>query len=205
MRKGKVLLSETDLVDLVMKSIIKAAKGVKPDDSSPEKTDSSVSMGPTNVSDSEYKEKVIKLLSGYEGFREKAYRDAGRYAIGYGSTYVDGVPVKAGDRITREKALRQKSKDIDKFKNVIIRQIGQTAWNKLDMDTRVVLTSIAYNYGRIPSRLLDAVKKGDKESMHTIIKNNLSQDNAGINRGRREDEALVLAMGQSKKVPNYDV
>jgi GH24 family phage-related lysozyme (muramidase) len=161
----------------------------------------------TSVSDSEYKQKVIDLLAGYEGFKATAYPDGkeGDYAIGFGSHNIDGIPVKPGDTITKEKAFQQKSKDIDTFKNTIIKQIGQTAWNNLDMDTRVVLTSIAYNYGRIPNDLLGAVKRGDKSEIHDVIKYTLSRHNSGINYKRRNDEANILATGQSKNVPNYNV
>lgn len=214
MGKRRIIVTEEELIDLVMKSIFNA--GVDSEDKtnkSGNKWDnqiipndlSTMTTGSTDVSDSEYREKVIKLLANYEGFRPKAYPDAGRYAIGFGSTYIDGVPVKAGDTITREKALAQKSKDIDKFKNVILRQVGQSTWDNLDLDTRVVLTSIAYNYGSIPSRLIDAVKSGDKKQIHDIIKNNLSRDNAGVNDWRRKDEAMVLATGQSGREPSYDV
>lgn len=203
MAKKRFLISEKKLIQMVMKSIFDAAKG---DDSSSQSYDNAIiSNNSGSFSDSEYKEKVIKLLGNYEGFRSEAYPDAGKYAIGYGSTYVDGVPVKAGDTITKEKAMRQKSNDIDKFRNVIIGQIGQSAWNDLDMDTKVVLTSIAYNYGSIPDRLLGAVKRGDKQEIHDIIKHNLSGDNAGVNNWRRKDEAMILATGESDRVPNYDV
>lgn len=158
-----------------------------------------------DVSDSEYKRKVVTLLSSYEGFRSKAYQDAvGVWTIGYGSTYVDGKPVKSGDTITKEKAMQQKYSDIDKFKNKIISQIGQSAWDSLDLDTRVVLTSIAYNYGSLPKSLVAAVNSGNKSAIHNVIKNELSQHNRGINRWRREDEAMILATGESKREPQYN-
>lgn len=156
-------------------------------------------------SESEYKNKVVTLLSSYEGFRSKAYRDGKRYSIGYGSSIVDGKPVKKGDTITKQKAIQQKFSDIDKFKNKITQQIGQQTWSDLDLDTKVVLTSIAYNYGRLPSNLVNAAKSKNKSRMHNIIKNDLSQHNKGINRWRREDEAGILATGESKREPNYNV
>ena len=160
----------------------------------------------TNVSDSEYLDKVIILLKAYEGFRSKAYKDAvGVWTIGFGSTYVDGRPVKRGDTITVEKAKQQKRNDIDKFKNKIISQIGQDSWDKLDLDTRVVLTSIGYNYGSLPSVLIEPAKSGDKEKLSQIIATNLSKHNRGINAWRRGDEAAILASGESKRAPEYNV
>lgn len=158
-----------------------------------------------DVSDSEYKRKVVILLSNYEGFRNKAYRDpVGVWTIGYGSTYVDGKPVQPGDTITKEKAMQQKYADIDKFKSKIISQVGQSVWDNLDLDTRVVLTSIAYNYGSLPKNLVSAVKSGNKSAIHNVIKNELSQHNRGINRWRREDEAMILATGESNREPEYN-
>lgn len=160
---------------------------------------------PSSSSESEYKDKVVTLLSSYEGFRSKAYRDGKGYSIGYGSSIVDGKPVKKGDTITKQKAIQQKFSDIDKFKNRITQQIGGQTWNDLDLDTKVVLTSIAYNYGSLPSKLVNAAKNKNKSQMHNIIKNDLSQHNKGINRWRREDEAAILATGESKREPNYNV
>lgn len=205
MAKKRIIVTEEELINLVLKSIFKGGKKTQDTENKVSSDPLDISKGSTSVSDSEYKEKVVKLLGNYEGFSPTAYPDRkGLYAIGYGSTYVDGIPVKDGDTITKEKAMRQKYSDIDKFKNTIIGQIGQTAWNNLDMDTRVVLTSIAYNYGSIPPALLDSVKRGDKSEIHDIIKYRLSQHNSGINDWRREDEAGILASGESKRVPSYD-
>lgn len=160
----------------------------------------------TDVSESEYLDKVMKLLKTYEGFRTNAYQDSvGVWTIGYGSTYVDGRPVKQGDTITADKALQQKKNDINKFKDKIISQIGRDSWNKLDLDTRVVLTSIGYNYGSLPSVLIEPAKNGDKQKMASVILSNLAKHNRGINAGRRGDEAGILATGQSKRSPKYNV
>jgi GH24 family phage-related lysozyme (muramidase) len=158
------------------------------------------------ISDSEYLNKVIKLLKAYEGFRSEAYKDAvGVWTIGFGSTYVDGRKVRRGDTITIEKAMQQKKNDINKFKNKIISQIGQHSWNQLDLDTKVVLTSIAYNYGSLPSILIEPARSGNKEKMSKIISTNLSKHNKGINAWRRGDEAAILASGESKRAPEYNV
>lgn len=167
-----------------------------------------------STSESDYFKKVMELLKAYEGFKSEAYQDAkGIWTIGYGSTYVDGKKVKKGDKITQGKALQQKKDDILRFKNIIIGQIGQKTWNGFDLDTKAVLTSIAYNYGRLPDKIINSVKSGDKKRMHPFLIDkkrmasairDLSSHNKGINRWRREDEAMVLQTGKSNRAPNYD-
>lgn len=55
----------------------------------------------------------VRLLKELEGFRNEAYLDSGGIpTIGYGSTKVNGVPVKMGDTITEPEAEHQLLLDI---------------------------------------------------------------------------------------------
>jgi lysozyme len=55
----------------------------------------------------------VKLLKELEGFRNEAYLDTGGVpTIGYGSTKVNGIPVKMGDTITEPEAEHQLLLDV---------------------------------------------------------------------------------------------
>jgi len=145
-------------------------------------------------------EKVEKLLGSYEGSRLKAYKDSGgKWTIGEGNTTINGRPVREGDTITAEQSIQMKRDAIDDHRQRAIKQIGLDNWNKLPENTRVALTSIVYNYGSIPTRILSAVKSGNSEKIAEGIVG-LSGDNGGVNAWRRKDEAQVIRTGISSRV-----
>lgn len=79
-----------------------------------------------------------------EAFRSSAYKDiAGIWTIGFGSTRVDGVPVKEGDTITLEKAIDQTKLFI---KNVE-KAINDNVKVKLTQNQFDALVSFIYNVG----------------------------------------------------------
>lgn len=145
-----------------------------------------------------------KLLASYEGFREDAYPDpytgGAPWTIGFGSTKIDGRPVRPGDRVTREQALEMKKADVQSHRAVAIDQVGGIdEWMKLPENTRVALNSIVYNYGSLPGRILPAVRSRDPQKIAEAIRG-LGGDNEGINRWRRLDEAQVVTTGKSSRV-----
>jgi lysozyme len=87
---------------------------------------------------------AITMIADFEKFRAKAYLDSKRVpTIGYGSTVIDGVPVKLGDTITQEKAwaalhadCHERMKKIQRLVKVPVTQ------NQVD-----ALLSFAYNVG----------------------------------------------------------
>jgi len=67
------------------------------------------------------------------------------------------------------------------------------------------LTSVAYNYGTVPSRIVPAVQSGNPETIARAIES-LAGDNKGINAGRRMQEANIVrgtAMPGSRAVPAF--
>jgi hypothetical protein len=68
--------------------------------------------------------------------------------------------------------------------------VGEENWARLPENTRAALTSIAYNYGTIPSRLVPAVQSGNSEEIARAIEG-LAGDNKGINASRRMQEADI--------------
>jgi hypothetical protein len=75
----------------------------------------------------------------------------------------------------------------------------------LPENVRASLTSIAYNYGTIPSRIVPAVQSGNPETIARAIES-LAGDNKGINAGRRMQEANIArgtAFPGSRAVPAF--
>ncbi len=132
------------------------------------------------------------LIAGEEGVKTKAYQDSeGIWTIGYGQTRINGRPVKPGDTISKAQALSGFRGAVTEHQQRAISQLGEDRWLKLDPRSRAVLSSIAYNYGSIPKRILVAAKTGSAEDI-AVAMNSLYGDNGGDLRGRREREQSIL-------------
>lgn len=91
---------------------------------------------------------AVAMIAGYEGYREYAYEPVpgDKTTIGYGQTYyADGSAVKAGDKITKEEALRQltlltKRDVVDKLAACVKVPISQNEYD--------AYVSLAYNIGQ---------------------------------------------------------
>lgn len=138
------------------------------------------------------------ILKGFEGFRGSPYWDVNAHRLGYGSdtiTNPDGSvrKVQRGDRVTQEDADRDLFRRIrTEFMPTAAKAAG-AAWGMLAPNQKAVLTSIAYNYGEIPKRILGAVRSADTKAIADAIRG-LGGDNDGINRKRRNAEARMFEM-----------
>lgn len=151
---------------------------------------------------------AFDLIAGYEQFRPNAYpdwtmRDGKRvnsgYRVGFGSgevTLDDGSirKVTEGMTTTMAAATRDLERRIDKFQSGIKDRIGADRFNSFNADQQAVLTSIAYNYGSLPERIIKAIKDGTTEDIYNAIRG-LGSDNSGINRKRRNSEAEQFLSG----------
>ncbi len=141
------------------------------------------------------------LLKHFEGFRSKPYWDTNHWRGGYGSdTYTDANgnshPVTKDSVISREDADRDLAKRKGIAQQGIIGKVGQEAWNRLNPAQKEALTSVAYNYGSLPDRVVPAVRSGDAGAMSQAVAR-LGMDNGGINRSRRAQEAALISGRQS--------
>ena len=140
------------------------------------------------------------LIAGEEGFRGDAYKDSvGKWTIGYGQTTIDGRAVKQGDKMSKEQAVAGLRTNIKSHRDVAISQVGQEKWDKLDPKVRASLTSVAYNYGSLPDRIMPAVKTGDSKKISDSL-SLLHGDNGGDLKGRRQRESSVINTGTSDKL-----
>lgn len=136
------------------------------------------------------------LIKQREGFIDKPKYDVNAYRGGYGSdtvTLPDGTVQKVtpGMSISREDAERDLQRRINtEFVPKAAAKVGEENWARLPENTRAALTSVAYNYGTIPSRIVPAVQSGNPEAIAKAIES-LADDNKGINAGRRMQEANI--------------
>lgn len=144
---------------------------------------------------------VMELIKGFESFRSTPYWDVNAYRVGYGSdtvTLADGSIQKVvqGMKVSVADANRDLTRRIGEFQDTIRSQIGGSTFDAMNQNQQSALTSIAYNYGSLPERIVSAIRTGSTESVYEAIKG-LKTDNAGINAGRRQSEAELYLNGAS--------
>lgn len=142
-------------------------------------------------------EQTKRLIMQKEGFRSTAYWDVNAYRTGYGSdttTDANGrvSRVTAGTTTDQAGAVRDLERRIGEFVNVIKNQIGAERFGQFSAEQQAALTSIAYNYGSLPDRIIGAVRTGSSEEIAAAVRG-LGGDNNGVNRARRNAEADILA------------
>ncbi|MBL4795799.1 MAG: hypothetical protein JKY50_00135 [Oleispira sp.] len=136
------------------------------------------------------------LIKSKEGFRNKAYWDVNHWRVGYGSdtiTAADGTTQSVTEQTTttRGDADRDLERRYGIFQAGASKKIGEKVFNSFPEDTKQALTSITYNYGSVPDRLISAAKSGDLEALAVAVEG-LAGDNNGINRQRRLEEASLI-------------
>lgn len=154
---------------------------------------------------------TTNLIKEREGYIEKPKYDVNAYRAGYGSdtvTRADGSVerIKPGMSVSREDAERDLQRRIQtEFVPKAAAKVGEENWSRLPENVRASLTSIAYNYGTIPSRIVPAVQSGNPETIARAIES-LAGDNKGVNAGRRMQEANIArgtAFPGTRAVPAF--
>lgn len=145
---------------------------------------------------------TVGLLKTFEGFRSEAYWDSNAFRAGFGSdtvTLADGSiqKITEGMRVSQEDALRDLVRRIGEFQNIVKRQIGNERFEAFSTEQQAALTSIAYNYGSLPDRILNAVKTGTAAEIAAAVRG-LAGDNNGVNANRRNAEAQILEVGSAQ-------
>ena len=139
------------------------------------------------------------LIKRFEGFRSTAYWDTNAFRAGYGSdtvTLSDGSvqAITEGMTVTLADAERDLARRIAEFQNIVKGQIGESRFESFNDQQKAVLTSIAYNYGSLPQRILDEIATGDANLISQAI-SGLAGDNNGVNANRRNQEAAIFLNG----------
>lgn len=151
---------------------------------------------------------TIRLLKQFEGFRGKAYWDVNAFRVGYGSDTVtrpDGTvrATTSSTRVTEADALRDLERRVKETSDTVKRQIGSDRYGAFTPEQQAALNSIAYNYGSLPKRIIDAVRSGTAQEMAAAVRG-LGGDNRGINRDRRNREAAILETPNTELVTSTE-
>ena len=110
-------------------------------------------------------------------------------------------PITGTDSVSMARSLITRAdadRDIDRristeFMPEARRAVGSDIWDKLPAAAQAALTSIAYNYGSVPSRVTRVAKStnGNIEAIASAVEG-LKNDDGGINSGRRQHEADMI-------------
>jgi GH24 family phage-related lysozyme (muramidase) len=149
----------------------------------------------------DYRNRAFAFIASKEQFTDVATNDEGKFRLGYGTDKIldNGQlrNVRAGDKTTPEAAkqvlLSQIQNDYEKR---VIRDIGQSNFDKLNANQKAALISYAYNVGNISSSIATAIKQGNLEEAATQIQNGpTTGQQSGVLQGlilRREQEAALF-------------
>ncbi|TGP50315.1 hypothetical protein EN873_24390 [bacterium M00.F.Ca.ET.230.01.1.1] len=147
---------------------------------------------------------AAELIKDFEQFRSKAYWDVNHYRVGYGSDTTTDVSgghsaVTSGTVVSLAEADRDLLRRIGDFQEAIKEKIGADTFNSFDPKQQAALTSIAYNYGSLPDRIVEAIKSGNQATIVRAIRG-LGTDNGGVNKDRRNSEADLFLGGSPSGV-----
>ena len=143
---------------------------------------------------------AAQMIKGFEGFISKAKWDKNAFRVGFGSdtvTRANGVIEKVTkDTVaTLDDAQRDLERRLVEFQDGIQSAIGIETWKSLNDSQQAALTSIAYNYGELPKRIVAAIQNGGGPEAVAQAIAALGTDNGGINKGRRKQEAQAYLSG----------
>jgi len=165
---------------------------------------------------------ATKFITGKEGFVGKATKDTNRMAIGYGHNITD-AEIKAGQiqlgngefikvsgeggkdtTITREQADKLFSKDLRVYESIVIRAIGQEAYNKLSQNQKTAILSYVYNTGKVPDGFADAIKAGNYANAAASIRNGIATASGEPDPVRRKQLEAGLKIRRKKEGDLFD-
>lgn len=144
---------------------------------------------------------AIDTIKQFEGFSAKPYWDVNAYRAGFGSdtvTLADGSVQKVvqGMTVSLTDANRDLVRRVGEFQQGVISKIGGERFDSFTVEQQAALTSIAYNYGSLPDRIVEAVRSGTVADIGNAI-GGLAGDNNGINADRRRKEATAFGGGDA--------
>lgn len=86
---------------------------------------------------------ATNLIASFEGCKLAAYRDpVGIWTIGYGTTYINNLPIKANQKITKDEALELLQNDVSILYNNINRVLPSLSENQM-----IAVLDFVYNIG----------------------------------------------------------
>ena len=146
---------------------------------------------------------ALDIIRNEEGFRPNAYWDVNAWRTGYGHDVVvreDGSVEKVtkDTKVTRQDAERTMEYLINNREGKQAREQVGDAWRGLPSNVQSALYSVAYNYGSLPSSVVNAAKSGDTEAIATAV------GNLSANPQRRQREAALIRGGEVDSFNPYE-
>jgi GH24 family phage-related lysozyme (muramidase) len=167
-------------------------------------------------------EDTAKFITGKEGFSATAYKDTNRMAIGYGRNITD-AEIKSGKidlgngefikvsgeggkdtTITKDQANKLFSKDLGRYESIVIRAIGQEAYNKLSQNQKTAILSYVYNVGRVPKGFAEAIKAGNYANAAKSIRDGIATASGETDPVRRKQLENGLKARRKKEGDLFD-
>ena len=117
---------------------------------------------------------AAEFIKREEGFVSRAMFDVNAFRVGFGSdTFVDEMgrvqQVTRDTVVTLQQANADLARRIPEFQKTITDAIGADLWESLSEQQQAALTSIAYNFGRLPAKVVAALKAGDQGQVAKAI------------------------------------
>jgi lysozyme len=146
-------------------------------------------------------QKGIDLITEFEGFSAKAYKDPGSanglpITIGYGTTKIDGRNIQLGDKITEAEARKLLMEHLVSYEDMVLKSLGAVTVNQNQFDA---LVSLVYNIGitqfnksTVKRKILAGDMIAAANAFGMWVKND-GQVMAGLVRRRSAEQALFLA------------
>lgn len=140
---------------------------------------------------------TAQLLRQLEGFQPTGKMDVNAFRAGFGSdttTLSDGTIVKIteGMAVSVENANRDLIRRITtEFLPQARSDVGAAKFDALTTQQQAALTSLAYNFGKVPDAVAMAVKTGTAQDVAAAIRG-LQGLNGGVNDNRRLQEAALF-------------
>lgn len=146
----------------------------------------------------------FRLIERWEGLRLSAYLDTERIpTIGYGTTSASGIPVKMGDKITKEQALEYLKSSAPRYTDALARAV-KVPLNQNQFDA---LASWTYNVGQgamQKSTLIRKLNQGDYAAVPEQLMRWTSSKSGDSNKGltnRRVAEAKIFTTPPAGRTP----
>ena len=151
---------------------------------------------------------IAKTIAGFEGRTETPYWDVNANRAGYGSDTKTDPETGEVTKITSDTTVSKAEADADlnrrlttEFIPRLVNTVGADTFYSMNPEQQAALTSITYNYGKLPDRVASVVNNVDpstaegQKAISDAIRS-LEGDNDGVNRNRRNSEAdLFLGQG----------
>ncbi len=142
----------------------------------------------------DYHNAAVAMIEKFEGFISHAAWDVNAYRLGFGSD-TEGPEQRRVTRdmtTTLDRARMNLLARLPHYEKVIASQIGHDRWAKVPPQAKPSFLSIAYNYGKLPFSVAQAMLGPDplETAAKAIIAH--GSDNKGVNKKRRTIEASYI-------------